>query len=157
MNGEDLPVETTPSGANALVRWQHSSGGPAYCLARLVVRPAPAPPVIVLTEVAGNPDAVGLTSDFAGAATAALSTFGRQAALDPRAIVWLAQHGEFSSYDAAGAPETFTEVRVSFDGTRYHTELTDHRLLPVVEAEVWRQALQLDPVLAVLSGLHAGS
>jgi amidase len=49
MNGEDLPVGTTPSGANALVRWQHSSGGPAYCLARLVVRPTPAPPVIVLT------------------------------------------------------------------------------------------------------------
>jgi hypothetical protein len=86
-----------------------------------------------------------------------LSTFGRQAAVDPRAIVWLAQHGEFSSYDAAGAPETFTEVRVSFDGTRYHTELTDHRLLPVAEAEVWRQTLQLDPVLPVLTALRAGS
>jgi hypothetical protein len=157
MNDEDLRLETTPSGANALVRWQHSSDGPAFCLARLVVRPAPAPPVIVLTEVAGNPDAVGLTSDFAGAATAALSTFGQQAALDPRAIVWLAQHGEFSSYDAAGAPETFTEVRVSFDGTRYYTELTDHRLLSVAEAEIWREALQLDPVRTVLSGLHTGS
>jgi hypothetical protein len=156
MNGADPTTGTTPSG-RALVRWQHSSGGPAYCLARLVVRPTPEPPVIVLTEVAGNPDAVGLTTDFAGAATAALSTLDRQSELDPRAIVWLAQHGEFSSYDAAGAPETFTEVDLTFDDTRYHCELTDHRLLPVAEAEAWRQALQLDPVPVVLSDLHADS
>jgi len=141
----------------AIVRWQHSAGGPAYCLARLVVRPAPEPPVVVLTELAGNSDAVGLTSDFGGAATAALAVFGPNLQADPRSIVWLAQHGDFSSYDAAGAPETFTEVSVDFDGRWFSCELTDHRLLPVDQAAGWRQALGLDPVVAALAVLGTAS
>jgi hypothetical protein len=142
-------METTASSGKALVRWEHGSGGSAYCLARLFLRPGR--PVIVLTELAGNPDAVGLTTDFGGAATAAWATFSRQAELNPETIVWLAHHGDFSSYDATGAPETFTEVQVRFDGSRYHCEPVDHRLLPVAEAEAWRRALRLDPVPVVLA------
>lgn len=125
----------------AVIRWQHSSGGSAYCLGRLVV--SLGRPTIVLSELAGNPDAVGLTSDFTGAATAAFAVFGG----DPGSIRWLAHHGDFSSYDAAGAPETFTEVQVRFDGIRYQSDLTDQHLLPAAEA------LELESVRAAVAKL----
>lgn len=141
----------TENNPSAIIRWQHAAGGSAYCLGRLVLRPAPEPSVIVLTELAGNPDVLGLTGDFGGAATAALGVFASRLQADPRSIVWLAQHGEFSSYDAAGAPETLTAVAVRFDGQRFTCELTDHRLLPVEEAAAWQQALQLQPVRAALA------
>lgn len=40
----------------ALVRWQHRHGRPASCLGRLIVRPGLDRPVIVLSELAANPD-----------------------------------------------------------------------------------------------------
>lgn len=137
--------ENIPS---AIIRWPHSAGGSAYCLGRLVLRPLEAP-VIVLTELAGNPDVLGLSADFGGAATAAYRRLAD--GIDPQSIVWLAQHGEFSSYDAAGAPETLTEVAVRFDGQRFSCDLTDLRLLPFEEAVAWQQALRLQPVAAVLA------
>ncbi|HET6292428.1 MAG TPA: hypothetical protein VFG33_03610 [Kribbella sp.] len=139
-------------GGPAVIRWQHNSGGAAYCLGRLVVPPAPERPVIVLSEVAGNPDAVGLTSDFAGAVPAALAALGK--GLDPESIRWLAHHGDFSSYDAAGSPETFTDVQVRFDGGQYRSELTDQHLLPAAEAETLRRSLHLEPVPAALAALN---
>ena len=142
--------EVRPGGP-AVIRWQHSSGGPAYCLGRLIVPPAPERPVIVLSEVAGNPNAVGLTSDFAGAVPAALAALGE--GLDPQSIRWLAHYGDFSSYDAAGAPETFTEVQVRFDGSHYQSDLTDQHLLPATEAETLSRSLNLEPVRAVLTTL----
>jgi len=135
---------------NKVVRWQHSSGGTAYCLGRLLVFPD-SEPVIVLSELAGNPDAVGLVSDFAGAAAAAVSAFG----VDPGTVRWLAHHGDFSSYDAAGAPETFTEVQVRFDGNRYVSELTDQRLLPDAEAKALGALLEPVPVALTALGLPA--
>jgi hypothetical protein len=143
--------QAVPRNSPALIRWQHSSGGSAYCLARLAVPPAPGHPTIVLSELAGNPDALGLVSDFAGAVPAALAAVGQ--GVDPQTVRWLAHHGEFSSYDAAGAPETFSEVGVRFDGTRYRSELSDQRLLPVTEAETLSRSLGLEPVAVVLSAL----
>ncbi|TDU90235.1 hypothetical protein EV138_3820 [Kribbella voronezhensis] len=119
-----------------MIRWQHSSGGSAYCLGRLA-RSAPERPVVVLSELAGNPDAVGLVSDYAGAATAAAALFG----VDPTSVRWLAHHGDFSSYDAAGAPETFTEVQLHSDGSRLHSDLTDQRLLSPAESETLSRSL----------------
>jgi len=142
-----------PRARTALVRWLHRSGAEAHCLARLIDRPAPEPPVIVLTELATNADRNGLTTDFGGAATSALRALGSGRVLDPSAISWLAQHGEFSSYDAQGAPETLTEVSVTFDGQAYHCELTDQRLLPAAEAGSWFRALDLEPVPAAVAGL----
>ncbi|MFI5713443.1 hypothetical protein [Kribbella sp. NPDC051620] len=136
-------------GGPAVIRWQHSSGGSAYCLGRLVVAPASERPVIVLSELAGNPDAVGLVSDFAGAAMAAAALFG----VEPTSVHWLAHHGDFSSYDAAGAPETLTEVQVRFDGSRLHSELTDQCLLPAAETEALSRSLELESVRAVLATL----
>jgi len=136
---------------STLVHWQHPVGGPAYCLARLVVRPAPERPVVVLSELAGNSDAAGITSDFGGAATAAAARLGSYA--DLGAAIWLAHHGEFSSYDAIGAPETLTEVTLTWADGRYRCDLADHRLLPVDETRAAQHALQLAPVPAVLAEL----
>lgn len=139
--------------SQAIVRWNHASGrGTAFCLARLILRSGPTRPVMVLTELAGNPDAVGLVSDVAGAVPAALDTLG--AGVNPSSVVWLVQHGAFSSYDAAGAPETFTEVTVTFDGTRFHSDLPDQRLLSPAETEALRRDLVLAPVETVLADLQ---
>ncbi len=147
-------IDSTDNGTRriaTIVRWQHPVAGVAFCLARLVVRPDSAPPVVVLSELAGNPDAAGITGDFGGAATAAAARLGSYADLS-RAI-WLAHHGEFSSYDAGGAPETLTEVSLTWTGNRYQCDLRDHRLLPVSETAAAQQALGLEPVPAVLSAL----
>jgi hypothetical protein len=134
----------------ALVRWQHRNGAPAYCLGRLVIRPGLERPVVVLSELAGNPDAVGLITDFPGAVPAALAAL--DPTLDSQSVLWLAHHGAFSSYDAAGAPETFTAVRVRFDGN-YRSDLIDQRLLPPEETDPLRQLLDLAPVPQVLSSI----
>ncbi len=109
--------------------------------------------MIVLSEVAGNPDAVGLVSDFAGAATVAAALFG----VDPTSVRWLAHHGDFSSYDAAGAPETLTEVQLRSDGSRLHSDLTDQHLLSATETETLSRSLGLEPVRAVLATLDLPS
>jgi hypothetical protein len=139
-------------GGPALIRWKHKSGGWAKALARLVVPAPPGRPVIVLSELAGNPDAVGLVSDFAGAVPAALAALDQR--IDPVSVRWLAHHGEFSSDDAAGAPETFSEVKVRFDGSRYESGLTDQRLLSAAESEALSRFLGLDPVPVALSALN---
>jgi hypothetical protein len=137
------PAEPTDEHRRAtLIRWQHRSGDQAEALARLITLPEA--PVIVLSELASNPDATGLVSDFAGAASAALDILG--AGLTPASIRWLAHHGDFSSHDAQGAPETFTEVEVRFDGGQLHSDLTDQRLLQPAEAHALTRDLDLEPV-----------
>jgi hypothetical protein len=133
-----------------LVRWQHRNGSPAYCLGRLVIRPGLDRPVVVLSELAGNVDGASLTTDFPGAVPAALAAL--DPTLDSQSVLWLAHHGAFSSYDAAGAPETLTAVQVRFDGN-YHSDLTDQRLLPPEEADSLHQLLGLAPVRQVLDSI----
>lgn len=161
MNGTNPAVLVTDDGGTrrvaTIVHWQHPSAGHAHCLARLVLGTPPSRPVFVLTELASNPDAVGITGDFAGAADAAVARLRSYAAFDPDQVTWLAHHGEFSSYDAAGAPESLTEVTLGFDGERYHCDLTDHRLLPAAEADAWWEQLRLAAVPSVLAQLHAPS
>jgi len=152
--GDDSILVTDDDGTRrvtAIVHWQHPVAGPAYCLARLVLRPAPAAPVVVLSELAGNRDAAGITGDFGGAATAAAARLGSYA--DLGRAVWLAHHGEFSSYDATGAPQTLTEVTLTWADGRYRCDLTDHRLLEVAETAAALQALRLAPVGSVLAAL----
>ena len=134
----------------AIVRWQHRDGGLAYCLGRLVVRPRLDRPVVVLSELASNPDSLGLITDLSGAVPAALAAL--DPTLDSQSVLWLAHHGDFSSYDAAGAPETLTAIQVRFDGS-YRSDLADQRLLPPEEADSLRQLLGLAPVPQVLSSI----
>ncbi|TDD46405.1 hypothetical protein E1263_36590 [Kribbella antibiotica] len=133
----------------AVIQWAHANGGAAQALARLIPPPETGPAVVVISELAANADATGLVSDFAGAAGAALAAFGRM----PQSVHWFAHHGDFSSYDGAGAPETFTDVTVHVvDGT-LRSDLTDQRLLPAAEAEVVRGHLRLEPVAVVLQAI----
>ncbi|MBV8996028.1 MAG: hypothetical protein JO287_20535 [Pseudonocardiales bacterium] len=138
---------------SGLVRWVHRLGEQAHCLARLVLVAPGAPVVAVLSEIASNPDELGITGDFAVAADAfvqALIGAGRR--VDPAHVVWMAHHGPFSSYDPAG-PETFTEVALVYDGQRYHDELSRHRLLTRVEASQRVTPWGLKPVEQVLADL----
>ncbi|MFC4517968.1 hypothetical protein [Streptomyces ehimensis] len=133
------------------VHWTHAIGRPAHCLARLVPAHGAERPVVVLTELADNPDARGVSSDVVGAAAAVLATEAA-AGLDPQAVRWFTQHGPYSSYEATGA-ETFTEVVMPFAGGRYHDDLTGHRLLGPAEAAELAARLRLAPVLDVLAQL----
>jgi hypothetical protein len=151
VNNATGPTDDVRRTDAALIRWQHRSGGPAQALARLVVLPAPEGPVVVLSELASNPDAVGLVTDFAGAVHAALAALDQRAAAE--SIRWFAHHGDFSSYDALGAPETFTEVTGHFEGGRFHAELTDQRLLPAAEADALQRSLRLESIPAALAAL----
>jgi len=134
----------------AIVHRQHRNGAPAHCLARLTIGPSLERPVVVLSELASNPDAVGLITDLPGAVPAALAAL--DPTLDSQSVVWLVHHGPFSSYDAAGAPETFIAIQVHFEGN-YRSDLTDQRLLGPEEADSLRKLLGLAPVPNVLSSL----
>lgn len=156
----DRPVLTPPAGhempdgaltvmASALLPWTHCRGGPAQCLARVrLFAPDPHHPprraVVVLSELRENPRGHGITADVPGAAAAARATLLPEA-LAPDAVTWLAHHGPFSTYDPSG-PETFTELRPRWDGTRYTDDVHDYRLLPPDEAAALVRALALQPV-----------
>lgn len=156
----DRPVLTPPAGhappdgalavmSSALLHWTHRRGGPAQCLARVrLFAPdpyrAPRRAVVVLSELRDNPRGHDITADVPGVAAAARVTL-LPAVLPPEAVTWLAHHGPFSTYEPSG-PETFTELRPHWDGTRYTDDVHDHRLLPPGEAAALVRALALQPV-----------
>jgi hypothetical protein len=142
---------------SCVVRWAHPLSVQAHCLARLVLGAPAAPAVAVLSEIASNPDELGITGDFAAAADAFVQVLtDAKRELDPAQVVWIAHHGPFSSYDPAG-PETFTEVALVFDGQGYHDDLSRHRLLSGVEVTQRIKPLALKPVEQVLADLgHLG-
>lgn len=136
-----------------LVSWQHALGRDGVCLARLVQPSDGTTAAIVLSEVAQNPDALGITSDFPGAATAAWTILAEQpAGVAPTHPTWFAHHGPFSSYDPTG-PETLTEVTLSHDGAHFEGDLTGHRLLEKTSADELFAAWRLEPVDEALARL----
>lgn len=139
-----------------LVRWRHALDRDAHCLVRLVQPASPEPPAVILSELASNPDAYGLTSDFPAAATAALKLLLPHMALDPQGIRWFAHHGEFSTYEPTGA-ETLMAVTLTYSGDRYHGDLRGQQLLsPERTAELFT-SWQLEPVPTATARLgHAG-
>lgn len=136
-----------------IVHWQHRRGGPAHCLARLFSS-ASGQPVAILSEVRSNPEGYGITGDFAAAAEAMLRLM--PATIDPAAVRWLAHHGDFSYPDAGGAPETFTEVELVWDG-QYHDELSRHRRLDPAQTAALQAQFRLEPVLDVVARLQRES
>ncbi|WP_433178779.1 hypothetical protein [Actinoallomurus sp. CA-150999] len=134
---------------SCILRWPHYWGGQAHCLARAVVTGPPEVPVAVLSELASNPDLLGISADFPAAATAFLTVLSAHAAVDPQEVRWLAQHGHYSSYDPTGG-ETLTEVTMAFDGHHYHGNLRGHRLLHLEETAQLLKHLNLAPVPDVL-------
>ncbi|MFF0170206.1 hypothetical protein [Streptomyces prasinus] len=148
--------DTTPQGSVSTVRvtWRHALGGEAVCLGRLVVSPAAPTAAVVLSEIAQNPDSLGISGDFPAAATAAWAILApHHRAISPAQTSWYAHHGPFSSYDPTG-PETLTEVTLSYDGTRFHGELSGHRLLPAPQARQLIDTWQLEPVDVALDRLE---
>jgi hypothetical protein len=140
-----------------ILGWDHPLGGRAHCLARLVLRPAWGPPVAVLSEVADNPDRIGLTSDMGGAADAFLARMRAYARLDPDRLMWIAHHGPFSSADDDGGTETFTQVDLINRQGVLHGDLRGHHLLTPGQVLAGITPLGLQPVsrvLAELRGIH---
>lgn len=136
---------------SGVIGWTHALGEQAHCLARLVLGAPTAPVVAVLSEIASNPDELGITGDFAAAADAFLEVLtGAGRHVNPREVAWIAHHGPFSSYDPAG-PETFTEIALAFDGHHYHDDLVGDRLLTEVEVTQRVTPLRLRPVAQVLT------
>ncbi len=153
MDQSVLKYKTTHTDVTeTLVTWRHA-GRDASCLARLIQPFDGGPATVVLSEIAENPDFLGITSDFPGAATAAWPVLASQASrVDPRNLTWFAHHGPFSSYDPAG-PETLTEVALSFDGLRLTGDLSGHRLLDPYVSNKLFTSWQLKPVAEVLARL----
>ncbi|MFG2405344.1 hypothetical protein ACGFR8_13600 [Streptomyces brevispora] len=137
-----------------VLEWEHVQGGRAHCLARLLLHPAPTPPVAVLSELADNPDRFGLTGDMGGAATAFLAQMRPYATLDPRSPVWIAHHGPFSSFDDDGGGETFTRVGIAHHRGALHDDLSGHHLLTAAQVLAEIAPLHLHPVPEVLTELR---
>lgn len=116
----------------ALITWQHAVGGQAHCLARLVLRAAPEPPVAVLSELADNPDRLGISGDMAGVAVAFLAAMRPYATLDPASLVWITHHGPFSFPDDDGGPQTFTRVDLDYRDGAFRDDLRAARKADIV-------------------------
>ncbi|WP_405438472.1 hypothetical protein OG373_13745 [Streptomyces avidinii] len=154
MDQSVLKYKTTHTDVTeTLVTWRHELGRDASCLARLIQSFGGGSATVVLSEIAENPDALGITSDFPGAATAAWPVLASQASrVDPKSLTWFAHHGPFSSYDPSG-PETLTEVALSFDGMRLTGDLSGHRLLDPYASSKLLTSWQLKAVTDVLARL----
>src|SRR5947209_10812184 len=144
---------------SCLLRWSHRLGGAAHCLARLVITAPSTPPVAVCSEIASNPDELGIIGDFAAVADAFLEVVASAVGgLDePAGVIWVAHHGPFSSHDPTG-PETLTEIALAFDGQRYHGDLVGDRLWGGEELTGRVRPLRVQPVPGALAELgHAGA
>lgn len=156
---------TTPStlppilaATTAAIGWAHPVAGRARCLVR--IRTAPGTPriddtdalaaVVVVSELRDNPRGARILSDMAGIAVAVLAALIPRSC-PPQAITWYAHHGDFSTYDGEGYPETLTQVDLRWDGHRYVDDVHDHHLLDARASAQLRTAMQLEPVPAVLA------
>jgi hypothetical protein len=84
---------------SCVLRWLHPFGAQAHCLARLVLGAPSTPPVAVLSEIASNPDELGITGDFAAAADAFVDVVASAVGgLDKAGVVWIADGTTFLSH-----------------------------------------------------------
>jgi len=141
--------------ATVLVEWTHRRGGPAHCLAQVHVK-ADDDALVVLTEVATNPDHFGLSGDVAGAATA-LQPILRRIGVTPQSPTWVLHHGPFSYPESTG-PETWTRTRLEWDGSAYVDHMDSHELITDTGALSALARLQsVDQALAELSSAPLAS
>ncbi|MEV4437900.1 hypothetical protein AB0K09_02605 [Streptomyces sp. NPDC049577] len=135
-----------------LVTWHHAPGVDGHCLSQLIVPAEPGPAVMVLSELASDPDPHGITGHFDVAATAAFNVVQPYTTINPYNTHWFAHHGPFSSYDPTGAA-TLTRVTLSYDGERYHGDLAGHHLLSGRETEQLITSWGLESVPRALARL----
>lgn len=137
---------TLPTVIHVNLSWEHRRGGRAHCLARLINHNHDQS-VVILSELATNPRGRGIAGDVASAAEAFLNHL-RQigTSLVPDSVIWVLHHGQFSSPDSFGAPETFTQVSPIWSDGRYVDDLANHRLLSEEEVERLLVGVTLAPV-----------
>lgn len=156
MNGTNpFPVKAPIPTITTVLTWPHTLGGTGHCLARLVVRAAPAAPVAVLSELADNPDSRGISGDMPAVATAFVASFSSIVRLDPDEVLWIAHHGRFSSVDDDGSDETFTRVELTWANDSYTGDLHGQHLLTPAQAAELTEPLKLAPVADVLADLRS--
>jgi coenzyme F420-reducing hydrogenase beta subunit len=139
-----------------LVEWRHPLGE-AHCLGRFVGSPSGAEGVVVLSEVADNDNATGLSANVGGAATAFVQKIADRVRIDSASVLWITHHGDFSSVDAWGSPETFTRVEVSVDKGRLREDMRRERRLGPQEVRNLIVPLGLRPVTEVLGDLRSST
>lgn len=147
-------VITTPAGDKqfqAIVHWQHQFGS-AHCLARLQVSET-ASPRAVLSEIRSSPDELGIGLEFPTVADIVLASLPTGWVVEPTTVKWFAHYGEFSSYDAYGAPEDLDQVTLTWDGSRYRGDLDGHVIVDDAEVEHELAGFVLSPVPDVLREL----
>ena len=138
---------------STIVHWQHhEGGGEAHCLARLHRSADGGRVVAILSELRTNPGK-GILLDVSGAAEALLAQVASEVSVQPDAVVWLAHHGTFSTYDQIEA-DTFTAVDLLWTGDHFEDSLARHRLLPRAEAEDLMRGISFRPLPEVMEELQ---
>lgn len=136
----------------SLVSWNHPLGE-AHCLGRLIVPASTAAGIVILSEVASNSTNTGVSSDVNGAANSFLEIIEPHFSLSPVDLMWLIHHGDFSSADDWGSPETFTKVKLELRAGRLHENMQQEHLLEPDEIQEYVTPLGLRPVTEVLADL----
>ena len=135
-----------------IVRWQHKRGGESHCLARAYVRPALGNALAIISEIRSNELREGIVLDFDGMANALMQCLSWEIAVSPNDIIWVAHHGEFSSYNAVGQDQ-FSWVRLKWTARHFQGELRDWKLLDKKEIAEFLGILELESVFEVLGEL----
>jgi hypothetical protein len=144
------PGGTITAMSSALLHWPHRRVATAHCLARVRLvaddaRGEPTRGYVVLSELRDNPRGLGITTDIPGVVRAVRATL-LPAAWPPSALRWYVHHGDFSTYDVAGA-DTLTQLFPSWDHDDVvHDDVHDHRLLRPHRAAALQRFLVLRPV-----------
>ncbi|HEX3733089.1 MAG TPA: hypothetical protein VHU91_09245 [Mycobacteriales bacterium] len=147
-------IEMLPSGyqrIETILHWENVKGT-AHCLARAFIpESSERPAVVILSEIRTNPNGLGITLDFAGAAMALRENMAGELG-DPESIVWIAHYGTFSSYEYYPAPDEFIRVYLRHKRNVYIDDLSFHE--KIGNEEIPSDVLEsLDPVPETLEKL----
>ena len=145
---------TTPQGKQIrmILRFEHDNGD-GHCLARLVLREPPQPPVAVFSEIRTNPWGRSLGTDLGRVADALVKALGDSSAVQWDQVTWVAHYGEFSDWHIEGAPEGFFVTKLIYFNGHFHEGVADHRRLRPRAFEETVGDLGLDPVPDTLRAL----
>lgn len=147
-------VVSTPQGKQIrmILRFEHDYGD-AHCLARLVLREPPLPPVAVFSEVRTNPSDRGLIGNLGRVADALVAAVADSEQVPWDKVIWVGHYGEFSGWHIEGAPEGFFVTKlIRFNG-HFHEDVADHSRSRPREFEETFGDLGLDPVPDTLRAL----
>ncbi|MGI5470468.1 hypothetical protein [Streptomyces sp. CA-132043] len=140
-----------------VVEWRHRRAGAAHSLVRAVHDPAARRTVVVVSELASNPDDRGITDDFGSVADAVVPVLQGRLTKELGSVVWIAHFGAFSYHDPTG-PETFHRIDVTGDaGSGHRDDLRGDEPLSAQEVATLLEGWHLQPVAQVLTTLgHQG-